>query len=338
MRNKLYLVAAFIIVFGFFSQAVNAAVAYELVPSSRVIIRVIPGMTVEDIIRKIYPNEIKLWAEIKEKLIEVNPNSFHPLSDQLVTGSRLKLIEIRRFELKEVSQKKKVGYVAGQQGQATVKDLNGNSQTLQINSEIYEGDHILTSQDSDIFIMMDDGAEIYLKQDSELKISEYIITPGYDKSSSSILDLLKGGLRKITGLIGDSALANYQVQTGLATIGIRGTEYVIKLCKLDDCSQSAGRNDPDAKLHAVVLAGIITLTTETDVQILIARGDYGTATLVEMKVLDDNVAVATGLLDTDEAIRFDNTVLLQQQIESEESSGSGIWKWIIGIALLAVGL
>ena len=338
MRSKLYLVAVFIIVFGFFSQAVSAAVAYELVPSSRVIIRVIPGMTVEDIIRKIYPNEIKLWAEIKAKLIEVNPNSFYPLSDQLVAGSRLKLIEIRRFELKEVSQKKKVGYVAGQQGQTTVKDLDGNSQTLQINSEIYEGDHILTGQDSDIFIAMDDGAEIYLKQDSELKISEYIITPGYDKNSSSILDLLKGGLRKITGLIGDSALANYQVQTGLATIGIRGTEYVIKICKLDDCTQSVGRNDPDAKLHAVVLEGIITLTTETDVQILIARGDYGTATLVEMKVLDDDVAVATGLLNTDEAIRFDNTVKLQQQIESEESSGSDIWKWIIGIALLAVGL
>ena len=66
--------------------------------------------------------------------------------------------------------------------------------------------------------------------------------------------------------------ANYQVQTGLATIGIRGTEYVIKLCKQDDCSATVSRNDPEAKLHAVVLEGPITLTTDRDVQILIALG------------------------------------------------------------------
>jgi hypothetical protein len=323
------------LVFGFFSQTVNAAAAYELVPSSRVITRVIPGMTVEDIIRKIYPNEVKLWAEIKVKLIEINPYSFHSQSDQLVPGSRLKLIEIRRFEQKEISKKKKVGYVASQHGQATVKDLNGNTQVLQINSEVYEGDRISTGQNSNLFIAMDDGAEIYLKEDSVVKISEYIITPGFDENSSSILDLIRGGLRKITGLIGASALSNYQLQTGLATIGIRGTEYVIKLCKLDDCSQTVSRNDPDAKLHAVVLEGIITLTTEDDFQILMARGDYGTATQAEMKVLDEDVEIAVGLLNAEEADRFSLTGM--QRVEEKESPDN-TWKWIIGIALIAIGL
>ncbi len=337
MKSKLFLVAVLIFATGIFSQTASAAVTYELVPSSRVIIRVIPGMTVEDIIRKIYPNEVKLWAEIKEKLIETNPNSFRFQSDQLVSGTRLKLIEVRRFEQKEISNKKKVGYVASQQGQASVKDLDGNTQVLQINSEVYEGDRITTDPESSIFIAMDDGAEIYLKEDSVIKISEYIITPGFDKNSSSILDLIRGGLRKITGLIGDSAQSNYKLQTGLATIGIRGTEYVIKLCNLDDCSQTVGRNDPGAKLHAVVLDGIITLTTEDDFQILMVRGEYGTATQTEMKVLDEDVEIAAGLLDADEANRFDLVVTQQQQVEEEAPSGN-VWKWIIGIALLAVGL
>ena len=335
MRSKLYLVVVFIFVFGFSSQTVNAASVYELVSSSRVITRVIPGMTVEDIIRKIYPNEVKLWAEIKAKLIEINPYSFHSQSDQLVPGSRLKLIEIRRFELKKISQKKKVGYIASQRGQARVKDLNGNTQALQINSEVYEGDRISTGRNSNLFIAMDDGAEIYLKEDSVVKISEYVFTSEFNENSSSILDLIRGGLRKITGLIGASALSNYQLQTGLATIGIRGTEYVIKLCKLDDCSQAVSRNDPDAKLHAVVLEGIITLTTEDDFQILMARGDYGTATQVEMKVLDEDVEIAAGLLNAEEADRFGHTVM--QQVEEEEPSDN-TWKWIIGIALIAVGL
>ncbi len=40
--------------------------------------------------------------------------------------------------------------------------------------------------------------------------------------------MLKGGLRTITGLVGRTNKANYQVTTSVATIGIRGTEYTIE--------------------------------------------------------------------------------------------------------------
>ena len=167
-----------------------------------------------------------------------------------------------------------------------------------------------------------------------LKISEYVITADYDDSSSSILDLLRGGLRKITGSIGGSALANYQVQTGLATIGIRGTEYVIKLCKQDDCSQTVSRNDPAAKLHAVVLDGAITLTTDEEVQILMAMGEYGTAT-PETLIIEEEKPVPVGFLDAEEAQQFDATI--PQKMEQEEEASSS-WIWIVGLLLLVVGL
>ena len=245
------------------------------------------------------------------------------------------MVEIKRVAEQVVSNKSKVGYVARQKGRVTVKDLNGETQILEINSPIYEGDRITTGMGSTAYIAMDDGAEIYLKEDSIIKISTYVITSGFDKNSSSILDLIRGGLRKITGSIGASALSNYQVQTGLATIGIRGTEYVVKLCKQDDCNQTVGRNDPDAKLHAVVLKGIITLTTEDDVQILMAIGEYGTASRDELAVLDD-VAVPSGLLDTEESTQF-NVTIPQQQEKVEDSSDS-MWKWILGIILIAAGI
>jgi hypothetical protein len=170
---------------------------------------------------------------------------------------------------------------------------------------------------------MDDGAEVFLKEDSVLKISEYVITAGYGEKSSSILDLLRGGLRKITGSIGASALANYQLQTGLATIGIRGTDYVIKLCKQDDCTQTVSRNDPEAKLHAVVLQGAITLTTEEEVQILMAMGEYGTAT-TETLVIEE------------ETQQFNVTV--PQKMEAKEEKSAKAWPWILGVLLLAIGL
>lgn len=335
MKN-LYIAPLFIIALVLSIQPAIAEETVELEPSSRVILHVDPGMSIDQIVRKVYPTEVELWLDIKNKLIELNPYSFHPDSDRLVAGSRLKLVEIKRVAGQVVDSKHKVGFVVRQKGQVTVKDLNGETQILEINSPIYEGDRITTGMGSTAFIAMDDGAEIYLKQDSVIKISTYVITSGFDKDSSSVLDLIRGGLRKITGSIGASALSNYQVQTGLATIGIRGTEYVIKLCKQDDCNQTVGRNDPDAKLHAVVLEGVITLTTEDDVQILMAMGEYGTASPEELTVIDDAV-VPSGLLDTEETTQF-NVTASQQQENVDGSSSNNLWKWILGIILIGAGI
>lgn len=321
---------------GSLQPTAHAATTVELVPSSRVILKIIPGMTIDEIIARIYPKDEDLWPLIKEKLIEWNPTSFYQYTDRLVNGARLKLVDIKRIYEPELAPKVKVGYVAKLEGAAYARDVNDRRQQLQINSQVFEGDRIETDPESTLVLLMDDDAEVFLKGDSVIKISEYVITDGYGKESSSILDLLKGGLRKITGSIGASALANYQVQTGLATIGIRGTDYVIKLCKQDDCSQTVSRNDPDAKLHAVVLEGAITLTTDEEVQILMAMGEYGTAT-TETLMVEDEAPVPVGFLNESEAQQFNATV--PPKVEpGEESSSTSPWVWIVGILLLAVGL
>ncbi len=319
-----------------YSTPVLAATKIELAPSSRVILRIAPGMSVDDIIARIYPNDRDLWPRIKEKLIEWNPASFHQYTDELISGSRLKLVDIKRIYEEDLAPKTRAGYVARMTGSATSRDINDRTTQLQINSRIFEGDRIETALDSTLFLIMDDGAELYLKPDSVIKISEYTITPGYDENSSSILDLLRGGLRKITGSIGNSALAKDQVQTGLATIGIRGTDYVIKLCKSDDCEQTVSRNDPDVKLHAVVLEGAITLTTDEEVQILMAMGEYGTATN-ETLLIEERVSIPSGFLNQQETQQFETTVAPVRAEPEEEASSSG-WMWVIGALLLAVGL
>ena len=320
-------------------QPVTAAASVELVPSSRVILKITSGMTVDQIIERVYPKDKDLWPQIKAKLIETNPNSFVQYSDRLIPGTRLKLVDIKRvFEAEELSPKIRVGYVARLEGSVIARDVNNYEQQLQVNSMVFEGDRIETEVASQVQIVMDDGAEVYIKEDSVLKISEYVITAGYGEESSSILDLLRGGLRKITGAIGASAQANYQVQTGLATIGIRGTDYVLKLCKQDDCTQTTSRNDPDAKLHAAVLEGAITLTTEEEVQILMAMGEYGTAT-AETLLIEDEKPVPEGFLDQQEIQIFEVATPLPPQAEAvEEKSSRSTWAVVIGILLLAIGL
>ncbi len=181
-------------------QPVAAATKVELVPSSRVILKITTGMTIDQIIRRVYPKDKDLWPQIKAKLIETNPNSFIQYSDRLIPGTRLKLVDIKRvYEPEELSPKIKVGFVARLDGRVIARDVNNQVNRLQVNSAIFEGDRIETEIGARVQILMDDGAEVYLKEDSVLKISEYVISEGYGKESSSILDLLRGGLRKITG-------------------------------------------------------------------------------------------------------------------------------------------
>ena len=334
-KNLLFTLLLTLLSYAVFQPVANAA-SVELVPSSRVILKTTSGMTIDEIIMRVYPEDKDLWPQIKTKLIETNPHSFVQYSDRLIPGVRLKLVDIRRIlDQEELIPKVQVGHVAQLGGHAVAIDISGRVHQLQINSKIFEGDRLETEPGARLYILMDDGAEIHLKEDSVLKISEYVITAGYDEGSSSILDLLRGGLRKLTGSIGASALANYQVQTGLATIGIRGTEYAIKLCRLDDCSQTVSRNDPDAKLHAVVLKGAIILTTDKDMQILMAMGEYGTAT-PEALVVEEEKSVPVGFLDAEESQMFNDTI--SQQVEQQEKETSSSWMWIVGVLLLAVGL
>jgi hypothetical protein len=324
--------------YALFQPSANAA-TIELVPSSRVILKVTDDMTVDDIIERVYPKDKDLWPRIKQKLIETNPYSFVQYSDRLIPGVRLKLVDIKRiYDEPVLAPKIRTGYVVSLSGKVNAIDVNDRANQLQINSPIFQGDRLETELGSNLHVTMDDGAEVFLKEDSVMKVSEYVITSGYDKNSSSILDLLRGGLRTITGAIGGSNTANYQMHTGLATIGIRGTEYVLKLCKQDDCSSTVSRNDADAKLHAVVLKGAITLTSADDVQILMALGEYGTATSTAL-ALEETKAVPVGLLDGDEASKFNVTVPQkpeQKKVEDKESSNT--WMWIAGILLLAIGL
>jgi hypothetical protein len=66
-----------------------------------------------------------------------------------------------------------------------------------------------------------------------------------------------------------------------------------------------------------------------------AVGEYGTASHEELAVLND-VAVPSGLLDSEESTQF-NTTIPQQQ-KADEPSDSSMWKWILGILLIAAGI
>jgi hypothetical protein len=91
---------------------------------------------------------------------------------------------------------------------------------------------------------MDDGALVILRPSSELVVEQYRYSSAAQTGSAaaqtphSVMSLVRGGLRAITGTLGKANPEAYEMQTAVATIGIRGTDYSALYCA-EDCG------DPD---------------------------------------------------------------------------------------------
>lgn len=72
-----------------------------------------------------------------------------------------------------------------------------------------------------------DGGKVSLQPNTIYKINKYEFSGKEDGSEYAFTELLKGGMRTISGLIGHKNRERYQLKTAVATIGIRGTEFTV---------------------------------------------------------------------------------------------------------------
>jgi len=305
--------------------------AVELTPSSRQIMRIGRNQTLDDLLRRIYPGQQALWPAIKRKLREINPQAFNRYTGRLVPGARLRLVTIRRIvPLRELPTLRQVGWVTALSGQALAVDKTGVQRLLQAGGPVYEGDRLETGRAARLSLKMVDEARMFIKPDSRVTLSRYVLDDERDGASASIIDLIKGGLRKITGLIARRPGSIYRFRAGVMTLGVRGTEFVAKLCgSAEDCRESAARGEAQARLHLVMFDGMIDLQRPEGQQVgELVLGQY--AVVSGSGVLQPREGEpAPGLLDAGETERF-------RQLQPAQG---GIWPWLIGgAALLAIGL
>ena len=104
----------------------------------------------------------------------------------------------------------------------------GEQRRLTRGAEINEGDTIITNRGR-AQLRFSDGARTSLLPNSEFRVDKYDYVEEKEEESTGFFSLLKGGLRTITGAIGQLRKEAYQVTTPSATIGIRGTEYLVVL-------------------------------------------------------------------------------------------------------------
>jgi len=148
------------------------------------------------------------------------------------------------------------GKVLFASGEVTVVSKRHNNSQLKRGSKVWPGDIVSTGKNASVQIRAGDGSFISLKANSKLIIAEHKHTGPVEKQHSS-LELVKGGMRAVTGLIGKNKPDNFRIKARGSTIGIRGTEFVVQICDKDECNQ-AREGERKQAARSGVYVGVVT--------------------------------------------------------------------------------
>ena len=168
-----------------------------------------------------------------------------------------------------------VGQVTHLSGTLTAKRADGSTKLFSVKSEVQEGDTLSTEQDTYARVKFADGGEVVLRPGSQLKVAAYAFDEAKPESDNIVLNMLKGGLRAVTGLVGKRNRDAVSFATTTATIGIRGTNFGALICQ-NDCGgiPTVTGKPPENGLHLDVAAGAIVVRNAAGQQVFNA-GDFG---------------------------------------------------------------
>jgi hypothetical protein len=136
----------------------------------------------------------------------------------------------------------------------------GRDVALTAGSTVERGDVIRVGEESTAQIRFSDEAIVALRARTRFAISEYRFTGQDDGISQAAYNLLQGGLRTLTGLIGKARRDRFTLSTKLATVGIRGTAFTVVLCQ-QDCVEADGTSVADGA-YGVVFDGRIAVSND----------------------------------------------------------------------------
>nr|CAA6821282.1 MAG: FecR family protein [uncultured Thiotrichaceae bacterium] len=105
-------------------------------------------------------------------------------------------------------------------------DRNSAKEALKRLSPVFQQDVLRSGSGARAQFRMVDDALINLQENSVLNLKEYKLDSA-DGNGSVLMDLISGGLRTVTGVVGKKDKKDYQLRTPTATIGIRGTMYEV---------------------------------------------------------------------------------------------------------------
>ncbi|MDH5376865.1 MAG: FecR family protein [Gammaproteobacteria bacterium] len=206
-----------------------------------------------------------------------------------------------------------VGTVIFSLGDVTGVHQNGEEWKVRRGDNVYLGDIIVT-QAGQAQIRMEDSGLIQINRNSKIRISDFHYS-GDESKDKTTFDLLKGAMRSLTGNIGKQKKENFSLISPVGSIGIRGTDFLVRYCN-NDCDNAADG------IYAGVVSGGITLRTD------VASLDVNPGEFVYAQDLESE----PGFIDAEDV----GSLLMASSTPSDSDSIGGNTDFELALAMLGV--
>lgn len=194
-----------------------------------------------------------------------------------------------------VSLQQQVGEVSLVLGNAERFDAHGNRHDIEKGTSIRVGDRVVTPSNGHVHIRFVDDALVSVRPNSELQIERYDYDSARPELSAVKFNLEEGVTRAISGDAARSAKDRFRLNTPIAAIGVRGTDFVV----------SADANTT----RALVNEGVIIMAPFSDACIVDALGPC--------------LADALELTNTLQMVAMDNSAPLPRLLTAQAISNAG---------------
>lgn len=161
------------------------------------------------------------------------------------------------------------GEVEFARGAGFAQTANQSPRILGKGLALREGDRLTTAEGAVAIVKLSDGTRMTVRPNTEMVIQQFQYRENAP-DNSLVMNLLRGGLRAVTGLIAKGSPDAAKLRTNTATIGIRGTDFDARLCA-KDCAEEAGKVVEKARPNAVLASAKLT-AAQGDISAVDAAG------------------------------------------------------------------
>jgi len=119
---------------------------------------------------------------------------------------------------------------------AVIETLNGPvragasaaaATAVAVGQRLNSGSVVVTGPKALVTMRFDDGQVVALHENTEFKVAEYSFSKDHPAKDKYVFELVKGAMRSITALLTNRNRQAYALRTPAATIGIRGTDFMV---------------------------------------------------------------------------------------------------------------
>jgi hypothetical protein len=119
-----------------------------------------------------------------------------------------------------------VGFVAAVFGEASL-ERDGAAFELSVGAEVREGDRLRTGARGRVKVLLSDDSILALGSNSDLRIETHSFSAS-NRERRTRIELFGGAVRALVQKSVQTAQADFEIKTGNAVAGVRGTEFVLE--------------------------------------------------------------------------------------------------------------